>query len=216
MDYVLHLSKDKKFKQLFAGGTTHSLKKKKHLCVYLCGSIMSQQLSTKVAAVIYDRFLALYDNKIPTAAQIEATPFETLRGIGLSNAKVNYIQNVARFDIEHGINYTVLNKMDNEAIITYLTQIKGVGRWTVEMMLMFALCREDVFAVDDLGIQQAMVKLYKLNTDDKKALKQDMLRISQKWSPYRTYACLHLWRWKDNTPDTASKKPAAAKGKNAG
>lgn len=215
MEYIIHLSKDKKFKPLFATGAAHTLKKKKHLCVYLCGSIMSQQLSTKVAAVIYDRFLALYGNTIPTAVQIEATPFDTLRGIGLSNAKVSYIQNVARFDIEHGINYKVLNKMDNEAIITYLTQIKGVGRWTVEMMLMFALCREDVFAVDDLGIQQAMVKLYKLNTDDKKALKQDMLRISQKWSPYRTYACLHLWNWKDNTPDTAAKKNTA-KGKNAG
>ncbi len=215
MEYVLHLSKDKKFLQLLSSGNTHTLKKKKNLCLYLCGSIMSQQLSTKVAAVIYDRFLALYNNEVPTAEAIEATPFETLRAIGLSNAKVSYIQNVARFDIEHGINYKVLNKMDNEAIITYLTQIKGVGRWTVEMMLMFALCREDVFAVDDLGIQQAMVKLYKLNTDDKKALKLDMLRISKKWSPYRTYACLHLWNWKDNTPNTAGKK-STAKGKNAG
>ncbi len=214
MEYLAHLSKDKKFLQLLSNGNTHTLKKKKNLCLYLCGSIMSQQLSTKVAAVIYDRFLALYNNEVPTAEAIEATPFETLRAIGLSNAKVSYIQNVARFDMEHGINYKVLNKMDNEAIITYLTQIKGVGRWTVEMMLMFALCREDVFAVDDLGIQQAMVKLYKLNTDDKKALKLDMLRISKKWSPYRTYACLHLWNWKDNTPNTAGKK-STAKGKNA-
>jgi DNA-3-methyladenine glycosylase II len=75
-----------------------------------------------------------------------------------------------------------------------------VGRWTVEMILMFALGREDVFAVDDLGIQNAMINIYKLDSTDKKQLRVDMLRISQKWSPYRTYACLHLWRWKDNSP----------------
>jgi DNA-3-methyladenine glycosylase II len=90
--------------------------------------------------------------------------------------------------------------MDNEEVITYLTQIKGVGRWTVEMLLMFALGREDVFAVDDLGIQNSMIKLYKLDRSDKKKFREDLLRISQKWSPYRTYACLHLWRWKDNAP----------------
>jgi DNA-3-methyladenine glycosylase II len=82
-----------------------------------------------------------------------------------------------------------------------LTQIKGVGKWTVEMLLMFTLGREDVFAVDDLGIQQAMIKVYKISTDDKKALKGKMLKISAKWSPYRTYACLHLWRWKDQPID---------------
>jgi DNA-3-methyladenine glycosylase II len=75
------------------------------------------------------------------------------------------------------------------------------------MLLMFALGREDVFAVDDLGIQNAMIALYKLENTDKKKLKVDMLRISQKWSPYRTYACLHLWRWKDNTPAPKKKRP---------
>jgi DNA-3-methyladenine glycosylase II len=87
--------------------------------------------------------------------------------------------------------------MSNEDIIDLLTKIKGVGKWTVEMILMFTLGREDVFAVDDLGIQQSMVKLYNLDTSDKKALKEKMLKISLKWSPYRTYACRYLWRWKD-------------------
>ena len=87
--------------------------------------------------------------------------------------------------------------MSNEEIIELLTQIKGVGKWTVEMLLMFTLGREDVFAVDDLGIQQAMIRLYKLDPTDKKALKEKMLQLSAKWSPYRTYACLHLWQWKD-------------------
>ena len=82
-------------------------------------------------------------------------------------------------------------------IIELLTQIKGVGQWTVEMLLMFTLGREDVFAVDDLGIQQGMMKVYNLDNTDRKALKQKMLDISLKWKPYRTYACLHLWQWKD-------------------
>jgi DNA-3-methyladenine glycosylase II len=75
------------------------------------------------------------------------------------------------------------------------------------MLLMFALGREDVFAVDDLGIQNAMIKLYKLDNTDKKQLKEDMLRLSKKWSPYRTYACVHLWRWKDNAPIVKEKRP---------
>ena len=91
--------------------------------------------------------------------------------------------------------------MSNEEIIDLLVQIKGIGRWSVEMLLMFTLGREDVFAVDDLGIQQAMTKIYKLEHLDKKSLKEKMLKLSDKWSPYRTYACLHLWKWKDNTPN---------------
>ena len=121
-----------------------------------------------------------------------------LRGIGLSNNKVSYIINVAEFCIENKITDKKLQKMDNASIIELLTEIKGVGKWTVEMLLMFSLGREDVFAVDDLGIQQAMIRLYKLDNSDKKALKEKMLQLSEKWSPYRTYACIHLWQWKDD------------------
>jgi len=201
MEYIAHLSKDKKFKKLIGQQKPHKLKKRKHIHIHLCGSIMSQQLSTKVAEVIHKRFLNLYDTATPTPAQILATPFEILRGIGLSNAKTNYVHNVARFAIEKGIDHKHLNKLSNEEVIEYLTQIKGVGRWTTEMLLMFTLGREDVFAIDDLGIQNAMIKLYKLDKSDKKKLKEDMLRISKKWSPYRTYACIHLWHWKDNSPE---------------
>jgi DNA-3-methyladenine glycosylase II len=90
-----------------------------------------------------------------------------------------------------------LQAMSNEEVIEYLIRIKGVGRWTIEMLLMFALGREDVFAVDDLGIQTAMIRLYKLDPGNKKKLREDMIRLSGKWAPYRTYACLHLWQWKD-------------------
>lgn len=198
--YTLHLSKDKKLKKLIDLHGPFTLVKRKNVCTYLCASIMSQQLSTKVARVIHQRFIDLYQGKDPTPEQIIATAPETLRSIGLSNAKTNYVQNVARFALEQGMDHRKLHKMENEEVIEYLTQIKGVGRWTVEMLLMFALSREDVFAIDDLGIQNAMIGLYKLDRADKKQFKEELLRISKKWSPYRTYACMYLWRWKDNVP----------------
>ncbi len=197
MQYIEHLCKDKKLKKVIDGKEPLKIAKRKKVYLHLCYSIMSQQLSVKVAAVFHKRFLALYGTKEPAALQIAETPFETLRNIGLSNAKANYVLNVARFAIDSGMEYTQLSKMSNEDVIKYLTQIKGVGQWTVEMVLMFTLGREDVFAVDDLGIQNAMIEMYKLNTENKKQLKEEMLRISKKWSPYRTYACMHLWRWKD-------------------
>lgn len=200
MHYKEHLSKDRKLKKLMEAHGFFQLKKQKNICLYLCYSIMSQQLSTKVAKVIKLRFLNLYGGKEPTPQQILDTPFEKLRGIGMSNAKVNYVQNVARFEIEKGMGHKKLAKMSNEEVIEYLTQIKGVGRWTTEMLLMFALCREDIFAIDDLGIQNAMIRLYKLDNADKKKLKEELLRLSGKWSPYRTYACMYMWRWKDNVP----------------
>ena len=198
-EYIAHLVKDKKLKKVVEAQEPHALKLEKKVYLHLCGSIMSQQLSTRVADVIWKRFLALYD-KHPTPEQIIATPHEQLRGIGLSNAKARYVKNVAQFAIDEGMEWKQLKKMSDQEVIDHLIRIKGVGRWTVEMILMFALGREDVFAVDDLGIQNAMVKLYKLEASDKKQLREAMLKQSLKWSPYRTYACLHLWRWKDNSP----------------
>ncbi len=200
MHYKQHLSTDKKFAKII-GDEAHELKLHKNIPLRLMASIMSQQLSTKVAKVIFHRFLDLYGKKEPRPQQVLDTPSETLRAIGLSNAKVSYVKNVAAFCIEHKITDKKLLAMENEEVVALLTQIKGVGKWTVEMLLMFSLGREDVFAVDDLGIMQAMVKIYKLDTADKKQLRERMLKLSAKWSPYRTYACLHLWGWKDNTPN---------------
>jgi DNA-3-methyladenine glycosylase II len=196
-DYLIHLSRDKKLGPALRTGAL-GVQKKKNLCLHLCASIMSQQLSTKVAKVIYQRFLDLYEGKEPTPQQILDTPFDTLRGIGLSNAKTNYVRNVARHAVDYGMEDKKLYKMSNEEVMDFLLPVKGVGKWTVEMLLMFALGREDVFAVDDLGIQQAMMKLYKLDAADKKAMREKMLKISEKWRPYRTYACLHLWNYKDS------------------
>ncbi len=196
MSYITHLKKDKRLAKVI-GEQVHELYLHKNIPLRLMASIMSQQLSTKVAAVIFRRFLELYKGKEPKPQQVLDTPHETLRGIGLSNAKVTYVHNVARFCMEYKVTDKKLLAMNNEDIITFLVQIKGVGQWTVEMLLMFTLGREDVFPVDDLGIQQAIVGLYNLDGLDKKALKEKMLQIAAKWQPYRTYACLHLWRWKD-------------------
>lgn len=205
MDYISHLSKDKKLKKVLEGQEPLALTFHKNVCLHLCGSIMSQQLSTKVAKVIYHRFLELYGNTDPVPEQIVATPVETLRSIGLSNAKAQYVRNVAQFAIDHQLTDSKLKKMSDEEVMKLLTQIKGVGRWTVEMLLMFTLGREDIFSIDDYGIQMAMKKLYKLDDSNKKEFRQKLVAISNKWSPYRTYACMHLWRWKDNAPEPEKK-----------
>ena len=195
--HIEHLSKDKKLLPLLQTLEPYQLKKRKNICLRLCASIMSQQLSTRVAEVIFKRFLELYSGVEPTPQQIIDTPFDKLRAIGLSNAKVNYVQNVARYLLEHNADDKRINKMTDEEVVAFLTPIKGVGRWSVEMLLMFTLGREDVFAVDDLGIQQAMTKIYKLDATDKKAMREKMLKISARWTPYRTYACFYLWKYKD-------------------
>lgn len=195
--YIAELSKDKKLKKLIEEHGEIKIRKRKNVPLRLCASIMSQQLSVKVAEVIYRRFLELYGKEEPTPAQILDTPHETLRGIGLSNSKVNYIKNVARFALENGMDDKKLAKMSDEEIIEYLIPIKGVGRWTVEMLLIFTLGREDVFAIDDLGVQNGMIKYFRLDNSNKKKFREDMVRKSAKWSPYRSFVCLHLWGWKD-------------------
>ena len=196
MHYQSHLKKDKALATLLKG-EPYVLKKRKNTAIRLIASIISQQLSTKVAAIIFKRFLDLYGGREPSLQTILDTSHDTLRGIGLSNSKVNYVKNVAEFFITHSITDKQLYTMDPSSVIDLLTQIKGVGKWTVEMLLMFSLGQEDVFAVDDLGIQQAMIRLYKIKFSTKKELQTKMLRRAETWAPYRTYACLHLWHWKD-------------------
>lgn len=197
MEHILHLSKDKRLKKLIDSQPVMILEKRKKVYLRLCSSILSQQLSTTVAKVLYSRFLALYNGKEPSPQQILETPTEVFRNIGFSNAKASYVHNVCRFFIENKVTDAALYKMSNEEVIDLLTQIKGVGKWTVEMILMFTLGREDVFAFDDLGLKQSLIKLYNIKETDKKLLQKKMEKITQKWSPYRTYACRYLWNWKD-------------------
>lgn len=195
MHYTIRLSKDRHLKKLIAEHGAIKLKKRRNIMHYLCASIMSQQLHTKVAQIIHNRYIVLFDGKEPKAQQVLDTPHDVLCSIGLSNAKAQYIKHVAAFHLQSGLEFKHLSKMDDEEVIRYTTQIKGVGRWTAEMLLMFALGREDVMPFDDLGIQNAMARLYKLDASDKKQLKTDMIRVSNRWRPYRTYACMYLWKY---------------------
>ncbi len=166
-----------------------------HTDIYLSllSAIISQQLSTKVAAVIKNRFLALFPDQYPDPEILLALSDETLRSVGLSFQKLNYIRNVATFKGTAQLEHAYIDALDDEALISHLIQIKGVGRWTVEMILMFTLDRPDVFPVLDLGIQNAMKRAYRLDTSGK-ILFADMLEIAENWRPYRTLACKHLWQ----------------------
>lgn len=202
MYYKDRLYRDIIMRQLLDNQEEKTLKYEENIFLYLCFSILSQQLSVKVASVIRQRFLALYPVAEPTPEMVGATPVESFRAIGFSMAKAHYVHNVAAFAQNNSLSNDSLRNMSDEDIINFLTQIKGVGRWTVEMLLMFALQRENIFAVDDLGIQTAMCKLYGISPDNKKGMKAEMLKTALQWEPYRTYACLYLWRYKD----TASPK----------
>ncbi len=197
MQHIAHLSKDKKLKKLIDTQPAHSLEKRNKVYLRLCSSILSQQLSTRVSQVLYKRFLDLYGGNEPGPQKILETPAEVFRSIGFSNAKASFVHNVCRFFIDNKITDARLHKMSNEEVLDLLTQIKGVGKWTVEMILMFTLGREDIFAFDDLGLKQSVIKLYNIKETDKKLLQKKMETITIKWSPYRTYACRYLWDWKD-------------------
>ncbi len=162
----------------------------------LLESIVSQQLSVKAATTIHNRFLELFPDKYPHPVQVLALPDESMRAVGLSGQKLGYIKNVATFAQENNWRDERWHTMADDEIIAHLTQIKGVGKWTVQMVLMFTLGRPDVFPVDDLGIQQGITYLFDLK-DEGKALKTRMETLSEPWKPYRTLACKYLWRFKD-------------------
>lgn len=163
----------------------------------LLRSIAGQQLSVKAAKTIFGRFENLFESGYPHPEEVLALEIETLRSVGFSRQKSSYIQNVAQFFQENQLEMKDWSGMTNEEIVAYLSQIKGVGKWTVQMILMFSLQRWDVLPVDDLGIQNAMIDLYKIEEKGRN-LKQKMVEIATRWQPYRSVACFYLWRYKDN------------------
>ena len=160
----------------------------------LIRSVVYQQLSGKAAGTIHGRFLDLFEDRYPHTDEILHFDEEELRAVGLSRQKAGYIQNVARFFTEHDT--TELVQLEDEALIKELTHIKGIGTWTVQMILLFNLGRPDVFPPDDLGIQKAMQQIYGLEGRGRQ-LKQAMLAIAENWRPYRSVATRLLWRYLD-------------------
>lgn len=159
----------------------------------LLNSIVSQQLSTKVVRIIWNRFTDLFVDGYPKASDLLTTEHNLLRGIGLSNNKAIYLKNVAEFSLDNNISFDYLQLKKDDEIIEYLTQIKGVGKWTVQMILMFPMDRQNVFPIDDLGIQNVMKKLYQIDFE-KKELKQKLNEIAEKWNPYKTLASKYIWK----------------------
>jgi DNA-3-methyladenine glycosylase II len=158
----------------------------------LAETIIYQQLSGKAAASIHRKFLQLYSDKpFPTATDILNTPDETLRSAGLSRAKVLYLKDLAA-KVQAGFpTIADLELLDDEAIIQQLIAIKGIGRWSAQMLLIFRLNRLDVLPVDDLGVRSAIQKLYQL---DDLPNKKTIEALGQKWRPYCSIAAWYLWR----------------------
>ena len=160
----------------------------------LSRSIISQQLSTKAASAIHHRFLALYSG-VPTAQAILDTADEDLRGVGLSRSKVLYMRDLANHVLNGLPTLTDLETIDDETIIQTLTQVKGIGRWSVQMMLIFRLHRWDVLPVDDLGIRTGIRRAYQYSDIPNKAAIEELGKV---WQPCRTIASWYLWRSLEN------------------
>ncbi|HLO56237.1 MAG TPA: hypothetical protein VK169_18220 [Saprospiraceae bacterium] len=196
-EIISHLKKDKILAILIDNCTINIEKKPIKVFDDLIRSIVSQQLSTSAAATIYGRFINSFHNETPIAKQIQNRDVEDLRQYGLSYQKAGYIKNVVQHFEDNNLFDTNWDQWTDEDIIAELTKIKGVGKWTVEMILMFSLFREDVLPLDDLIIRNHMVSLYKV-TSEKKQLVADLNAVAASWRPYRTYACRYLWAAKDS------------------
>lgn len=193
---ILHLNKDSILKNIIQYAAVKPFTPSGNVYFDLLNSIVSQQLSVKAAETIFTRFCLLFPENYPSPELLLVTDPDQLRAAGLSRQKASYLQNVAAYALENNIDSIEWEHYDDMEIIQMLTKIKGVGRWTVEMILMFTLGRPDVFPKDDLGIQQAIFRLYNLNTSGKDLLRE-MTEIAESWRPYRTVACRYLWYWKN-------------------
>lgn len=166
----------------------------------LVDAICSQQLSVKAAATILGRVEALGNGTRPDPALILAAGDETLRACGLSGAKTRYVKDLASRWLDGTLRHDRIPSLADEEVIAELTQVKGIGVWTAEMILIFTLGRPDVLPVDDLGIRAAAQRLYGLA---ERPGKEELLRLGEPWRPWRTLASRYLWRSLHNTPAIA-------------
>ena len=192
-----HLAQDPILQPLVEQNELQPIHVSGDLYEYLVKSIVFQQLSGKAASTIHNRFLNLFPAKYPDPNELINFEIEELRAVGLSRAKSNYVQNIAHFFIEQQLFEAEWEKYEDKALIDLFTQIKGVGKWTVQMVLMFYLERSDVFPVDDLVVHNSIVELYEVNEPNTRKRKAILHEIAEPWRPYRSYASRYLWRWRD-------------------
>lgn len=156
----------------------------------LCRSVVGQQLSVKAAQTIFERFEKLFKKGVNPADLIEIQN-DDLRACGISYTKISYLKDLAQKVLAQELNLDELQNFSNKKVIDTLVKVKGIGVWTAEMFLMFSLGREDVFSYGDLGLRNAIKKLYKLK---QKPTQRQIEKLTKKWAPYRTYAAMILWR----------------------
>ncbi len=162
----------------------------------LVESIVSQQLSVKASDTIFKRFVSLFPKgRFPTPEQVMKMSEAKMRAAGLSGSKVKYIKDLAAKVHKKEVQLQKVHKMSNEEVIEHLIQVKGIGRWTGEMFLMFSLARPDVFSHGDLGLRNAIQRLYKFKQPP---TTKQIEKIIAKWSPHKTLASRYLWRTLDN------------------
>ena len=157
----------------------------------LCVSIASQQLSTKAAATIFGRFAALFPNRKPTPERVMTLSDAQIRATGFSRAKVLFIKDLAAHVLDGRLDLKRLKKHSDEEVMQQLVAVRGIGRWTAEIFLMFRLGRPDVLPADDLGLMNAVHRAYRLRQrPDAKKLRQ----MGEVWRPYRSVAAWYLWQ----------------------
>ena len=161
----------------------------------LVRSIVFQQLSGKAAGTIHGRFAALFPGHGPEPAALLTFTDETLRGVGLSRQKIGYLRDLANKVMSGELPLDSVHNMDDDELIEHLVQVKGIGRWTAQMFLMFRLGRRNVLPELDLGIQNAIRRAYRRR---KRPSPKEVRRIGAKWSPHSTVACWYLWRSLEN------------------
>lgn len=157
----------------------------------LVRSIVYQQLSGKAAATIHGRVLQLFDPDAPLPRQILNAEHATLRGAGLSNQKANYLRNLAEHSLNGSLPVESLHALNDEEIVNALIQVKGIGRWSAQMFLMFRLGRLDVLPDLDLGVQKGIQRAYRMR---KLPTPRKVLAIGAKWAPYRSVGSWYMWR----------------------
>jgi DNA-3-methyladenine glycosylase II len=193
MDPVRYLSKvDPQLRILIRTIGKYSIKIRANAFQSLVESIIYQQLTGSAANVIYGRFIKYYSNVMPTPMEIISTSdIELKSNVGLSSKKVQYLKDLSTRVVEQKLDLDLLSTISDEEVINQLIQVKGIGRWTAEMFLIFCLGRPDVLPVTDLGIRKAMQKVYSIPELPKPA---EMLAIAQPWRPHRTIATWYLWK----------------------
>lgn len=192
---IKHISKvDKKLAKVIKTVKMSEIELEDDYYSTIITSFINQQIGGAAARSILKKFMGLYGGKLPKPKQFLKTSTKKLRSAGLSPQKISYITDLCE-RIEAGRLFLHdLHKMEDEDVVTRLDEVRGIGRWTAEMFLMFSLGRADVFPKDDLGIQSAMKRIYGIKREDSKKME----KMAEKWRPYRTIASLYLWHSMDN------------------